>query len=318
MEPTMRVPMLSIALAACQEPAVELSSSSPEPEPTDLRREFPPPAEGGLQFVTPDYEIPPHSEVQLCVAVPYEGETMGIRAQHTYQSPGGHHVTVNGTNADDDVLPDGVAVDCSGADTEIMVSMDPMLVGGELESAEEGPEGRLELPDGMAARLPERTRIMLQSHYVNTTASPILVRDAVNLELVPEEEVQTWAAPLAVTEVDDLSIPLGPSVVEVDCPMQEELSVLFLGGHMHEWGSSFATLLDGEVIYEIPQWDPQFRDAPVYADLGAGLTLQPGSVLTTRCAYDNTTDHVLEFPEEMCVTFAMVYPTKLPIICDPG
>jgi hypothetical protein len=314
----MRLCSLSLALVACQTPEVELSSTTPDPEVVDLRRDFPPPPEGGLQFVTPDYEIPPFTEVQLCVGVPYDGPTMGIRSQYTYQSQGGHHVTVNGTSADEGMLPDGVAVDCAGSDTDLMVSLDPIMIGGELLKPEAGPESLLELPDGMAARLPEGARLMLQSHYVNATASPILVRDAVNLELVPEDEVQTWAAPLALTEVNGLAIPQGEHVVEFDCVMEDPLSVLFMGGHMHEWGTSFSTTRNHEeVLYEIPEWDPQFRDAPVYADLGSGLNLEPGEVLTTRCAYDNTTDHVLEFPEEMCVTFAMVYPSKLPIICDP-
>ena len=41
-----------------------------------------------------------------------------------------------------------------------------------------------------------------------------------------------------------------------------------------------------------------------------------GDVFTTRCAWDNDTDRVLGFPEEMCLTFGMVYPATEPVVCE--
>ena len=70
-------------------------------------------------------------------------------------------------------------------------------------------------------------------------------------------------------------------------------------------------------MYSVPEWDPVLRDAPTYVDFAPGeFVLEPDDKLTTRCEWNNDGDEPLSFPHEMCVTFGMAYPSRVPIICD--
>ena len=76
---------------------------------------------------------------------------------------------------------------------------------------------------------------------------------------------------------------------------------------------------DGNFIYEIAQWEPEYRDRPPVNEYEDGeFTVQAGDTFTTSCTWDNTTEAPLGFPEEMCVTFGFAYESKLPLICAPA
>lgn len=289
----------------------------------DVRRDFPAPPEGGMQWVSPEYVIPPYSEVQMCSFDTYTGPTVGVSAQWTYQSEGGHHVVLTSTTSSEREFPDGTVFDCTEADDLPMTDLEPLFVGGVIGSEENDYIGELVLPDGMASQLKEGTRIVLQSHYINTTDEPILVQDAINAAVVEPDQVETWAAPF-VHVITEHPIPAGGVFDrQFECAWEDDYEVLFLGGHMHEWGQSFytdMTTADGktERIYEVAEWDALMRDAPPYIDFEPGeFSVKAGDSFTTSCTWNNDTSRVLDFPEEMCVTFGMVYPAKVPVVCSP-
>lgn len=291
----------------------------------DLRRDFPEPPAGALVIYSPEYVVPAYSERQFCTFDTYRGPTIGITAQQTYQSPNGHHVTLNIATASEREVPDGTMVDCTAADSLPMSDLDPLLIGGGVFPDDDGVSGGMVLPAGMAAQLKEGQRTIVQSHYVNTTGDDIRVHDAIYIEHIAPEEVETWAAPW-VHVVTEHPIPAGAMGYNLtfDCTWEQEANLLFLGGHMHEWGWAFETRMtpmDGSgerSLYAVPDWLPEMRDAPVYEEYGQDeFKVVPGDVFTTSCTWNNTTDHTLDFPEEMCVTFGMAYPAKVPIICSP-
>ena len=102
--------------------------------------------------------------------------------------------------------------------------------------------------------------------------------------------------------------------------------LLYLLGHMHEWGSSITVDYnkdDGTVerIYEILEWDVLYRDLPPITRYGEDsehgvLEVKEGESFTTTCTWFNDTDETLGFPEEMCVATAMVYPATVAMVCD--
>jgi hypothetical protein len=88
---------------------------------------------------------------------------------------------------------------------------------------------------------------------------------------------------------------------------------------MHEWGTSFSvrSVDDDALVYDIPVWDPVYRDAPVVSDhTGDPMQMPAGSRWETTCAWRNETDQPIGFPHEMCVTVSFVYPQKTTVICD--
>ncbi len=311
-----------VCLVACAPQANDTSDDFEIPDgAVDHRSDPPAPTwDDPVVFRSGTYVIPPYSEQQWCVYYTYEGPTVGIHAMTTYQGQFGHHFVMAGTGLGERQVSDGETLDCTDEDSEGMASFEPLLIGGTIANGD--VVGYVELPEGMGARLQTGQRLAFQSHYVNTGPDPIVVQDETQLEVILEPDVTTWAAPFVHTD-SQIQIPKGEYDVDVTCTWEDEYTVLFVGGHLHEWGAAYS--IDhtrGESVdrfYEIPDWLPEYRDAPPYIEYDNGtFVVKPGDTFTTNCAWDNDTSDVLRFPQEMCATFGMVYPAKVPIICDPN
>ena len=288
----------------------------------DARVDFPDPPVDGQQFITPEWTIEPHTEVQYCYVTTWRGGDTAINFQGTYQSHFGHHIIFLATKASEADLPDDTQFDCTLVEALPMEDLEPLVVAPVVGSGDP-PSNEYTMPDGMGVRLKDGTRLVMQSHYVNTSADRLLVQDAINLGLVDQDQVETWMAPFAHTDVDLVLPPNQETTLEVSCTWEEDVNVLFLTGHMHEWGTRYAidwTHGDTtERIYEIETWDPAYRDVPPVNDYeGTPLTLSAGDTFTTTCTWWNDQDTALTFPHEMCATSGMVYPQKVPLICEPG
>ncbi|MCB9763771.1 MAG: hypothetical protein H6739_28640 [Alphaproteobacteria bacterium] len=302
-----------LALACTAEGPVD------EDEPLDLRVEYPAPSEGGLQFAPADIVVPGYSDQSTCWVTTYEGPTIGVTAGQFLQNPDyGHHAVIMVSNTDDDDFPDGYVWDCTDSEDLGMENLDPLLFADNLQIGSQ----TVEFPEGMATKLKSGSRILVQSHYINPLPDSILVNDVINLEVVPEVEVETWAAPWVHTDVD-FDLGPGEQSVEVTCTFEQDINLLSIFGHMHEWGTEVTIdhhKLDGstERIYEVGDWEILFRDQPPRTGFEPGeFMVQAGESFTTTCNWYNDTDHNLSFPEEMCVGVGMAYPTVVALICEP-
>ena len=82
----------------------------------------------------------------------------------------------------------------------------------------------------MANKFKGGERLMIQSHHINYTGTPILLNDQVELNTIPIEEVETFAAPLIHTSTA-LEIGAGESTKVVERTFEEEISFLYVFGH---------------------------------------------------------------------------------------
>lgn len=272
----------------------------------DERVEIPPDEPGVLNILGAEYVVEPGEDSMVCQYVTYTGDDIAFRDALSLQGTGGHHVILLGANEDH---PDGTVEDCT--DAADMAKYDALMI----------PQ---ELPDGMGSILTAGRKMVIQSHYVNVTDSPILVRDIVQLRTVPPEEVETWAAPF-VTNTVDFSIPPGQTQkVSFDCEVPEDVRLLMIGGHMHEWGRTFnievgPSVDQMESAYLVDPWSAEFRDTPpVTLFLSNPMEMTAGTVVRTTCEFENTEATPLEFPHEMCATFGIVAGVKDPIVCRLG
>lgn len=275
--------------------------------------------EGNYHLAPPAIEVAPYTDQAVCWFTTYDGDDVGVVDGVFRQHPDyGHHVIVMRTKALEADYPDGSVFDCTEAGSLPMTDMEPFVLPSNIVG---GGTNRLELPDGMANKLKADTRLLVQSHHINFTGEPILVNDRIDLTLAPVEDIDTWAAPLVHTNTD-IAVKPGEDSMSLECTFEEDLTFLYLLGHMHEWGASFALdhhRLDGttERIYEIGTWDVLFRDlAPVTYFEPGEFSVKAGESFTTHCDWFNDTDEVLGFPAEMCVSTGIVYPQTVPIICD--
>ena len=287
----------------------------------DMRIEHATERDNTIRFDSPDYIVPAYTDQTLCYFDTYAGDETGIIWGGFFQNMDvGHHVVLMASTADPDAWPDGTVQDCTETDADIMTEARPFLFAGDLTGALQ-PE--MVLPDGMAVKMKAGTRFVIQSHHINTTADDILVNDTVFLQLQDVATVETWTAPWVHVQTQFEVPPHDSLEITVTCSFDDDVYLLSLLGHLHEWGSRYAVdynKADGstERVYDIPQWDLQYRDAPpinVYAP--GEFQVKAGESFTTTCAWENDTDEPLGFPVEMCATVGFAYPQTVALVCEP-
>ena len=311
-----------LVIGGCSGGAVELtpSNTTSEPEVVDYTldpAEYPAPA-GGQQWLGPKVTVEPLSEVQFCAFATYTGPDIGLNSFDSWQGEGGHHLIILGTNADEGLYADGEVIDCTETGDIPMTSFEPII------NAEPISEGRssIELPQGMAVKLRSGQRYVVQAHYVNPSREVRTYQDVMTVGFIPEDEVDTWAAAFALTDIA-ISVPAGEQVsTSFDCALGEAYEILYLTGHMHELGESYRLDYtsggETEELFSLDPWLPEYRDAPPLRKYEAGtFTLDPEGVLTTTCNWSNDEAEGRDFPGEMCATYGMLYPSLVPVICVP-
>jgi len=287
----------------------------------DLRIDHQTDRDNTIRFDSPDYVVPPYADQTMCTFATYEGEEAAIRWAGFFQNlEVGHHVVLMASTADPDEWPDGAVANCTETDADIMTEARPFLFAGDLSG---GLQPEMVLPEAMAVKLKSGTRFVVQSHHINTTGEPILVNDTVFLQLDDVDAVETWTAPWVHVQTDFEIPPQESLEIEVTCAFDDDVHVLSLLGHLHEWGTTYAVDYnkeDGttERIYDIPQWDVQYRDAPPINVYQPGeFPVKAGESFTTTCAWTNDTDEPLGFPVEMCATVGFAYPQTVALVCEP-
>lgn len=265
----------------------------------------------------PEVEIAPYEDKMICLFTTYTGPDAGIIGLETLQADFGHHFVLMATSTPETTYPDGTIADCTDTSDMPMTDLEPLVVAQPAEAH----VTRLELPPGFATRLASGQRLILQSHYINTTDAPILVRDVMTVALAPTEEVETWVSALAINHASFSLPPQQETTSSYECALDETYEALFLTGHMHEWGRAirFDAIVDGEAqnLFAIDEWEVTYRDAPpIFAYDTGEMVLEAGVPLRTTCTWFNDTDDALTFPHEMCTSVGMVYPSMVPIICS--
>ena len=278
--------------------------------------------EGWFAFYSPDYVVPAYTDQTMCYFDTYDGPDVAVPWAAFYQNMEfGHHVVLMSSLAEEEDWPDGTIADCTDTNADIMIDSRPFLFAGGDSTDLENPE--MSLPDGMAIKLKSGTRFVIQSHHINYTDTPIRVNDVVFLEQAALETVDTFAAPWVHTSTDFI-VPAGESMsLDVTCTFDQDVHLLSLLGHLHEWGASYRVVhnrLDGssETIYDLPTWDVVFRDSPPTNTYAPGeMPVLAGESFTTTCAWNNDTSAPLAFPIEMCATVGFAYPLTVAIVCSP-
>lgn len=256
---------------------------------------------GFIDFASSEQVIGAGEDKMFCTELAYDGDDSAFTEVESLQGKFGHHVILVSTTAP---RGPGSSYDC----TEMRDFL-PLAIPAN------------GWPAGFGSSLARGTPVVLQMHYVNTSNTPLLVRDVVRLKRMPVADVTTWVAPFAFNH-EAFSIPAhGTGSATFDCAMPAEYKLLLIGGHMHESGTSFkvewgpsTTALDK--LYEVTAWQAEYRDEPpVDLYLQNQKVIPSGTVMRTTCAWKNDTDQALAYPHEMCAAFGLFAGTKDPFIC---
>jgi len=325
--------VLALLVPACAGPLPGDVHGDDDDGPVEADPEVPPRDFNEVEITTPELLIPAGREILWCYFSVWEDETVGVDRVEVFDSPFSHHTLLKSVPSDDP-MPEEFLLDCT-APTGDMNAYSVLFEGyvPEDDGLEEDhgdddddAEGNLwmELPEGSGVKMAVGQRWMVDGHFINPTDQDITTRITFQLRTLPEESVEAWVGAWT-HHAGTLELPPGEITSrENACSWSEEMSILSIGPHMHEFGYAYTVDLhrvDGSVerVLTRDTWDPEWRLDPVVDYFAEGaLVVHPGDEFVTTCTWNNTTDHVLDYPDEMCSTFGLATPLETAFECYGG
>jgi hypothetical protein len=258
----------------------------------------------GLQLAMAPFTVPPDTEVTQCRYVTLRTSASVYAAGFEGRMrEGSHHFILYRSLAGS---PGEFQGECE------MELLRAVLYGGQTGENEQG------LPPGVAMEIPAGATLILESHYVNHGAEPIVGEAVVNIRYVDRAEVANLADVLFFLNRDIAIPPRSTVTVEKTCELPAGAKVFVLASHMHRRGTAFRMdLVDWTTgdslqhLYDNYQWDdPLVVKMPDAAPLEIG----PDRGLRFRCTYRNDDDVTVRWgltsEDEMCIAFGAYYPSQ--------
>jgi len=265
-----------------------------------------------LTFETGSFQVPPGDVFECFYTDVITDRELAVAAASADQSQGGHHVTLYYTS----IIKDAQHHPCDPAEMA-----DWRMIGGGGDEAEDLVT-KLRMPDGYAIRVPAGVQLVLQSHYINL-GEEFTANDQAAIELVPADSIESFVNQFVVNDAG-FAVPPHEEFESVStCTVPEDVQLIRLLGHMHEWGSYYkleeidqadetlSTILDLE-------WDPVYASDPevLQWEPAEPMLLAQGTRLRQTCRWFNDTADPILFPREMCVAFGLYYPDDGEIFCE--
>ncbi len=177
------------------------------------------------------------------------------------------------------------------------------------------PYSNYHFPKGVALRLPAKTGIDLNSHYVNRTGSVQVGEIYANLYTIPKEQVERVAEILDLQNSSFTLPPMQVTQLTKNFIFGEKRHVIQLFSHAHERMTEFAIEViggvnNGKTVY----WTNDWQHPPILT-FDPPLTLNAGEGLKARATYNNTTNNAISFgfqsTDEMMIVFGAYYKGEL-------
>jgi hypothetical protein len=268
-----------------------------------------PSADGFVRYFSEPITVPPNSEILLCTYLDeITNERVSFKSFSAHQMLGGHHAALYVA-----FQPEAPGLrSCTGA------AMTNLRI---LAGAFAGNDGLV--PADVRLELPAARQVVLQSHYINPTDVPIVVMDAVDLELTTEEDSPLLADSF-VLNMDGFEIPADGSTYAYGngdgCRIGRPLDIHSIQLHTHESGVLMELTHHpaGEEPYLLfSETDGiMMREGAAALILDPPLALGPDDKLSVVCEWENEFDEDLRFPDEMCAAFMYYSPGEGFLLCD--
>lgn len=167
-------------------------------------------------------------------------------------------------------------------------------------------------PEGVAVRIPPRSKIIGGTHLLNTSSTPVDTNMAMRLWTLDESEVSTPLAPLRLNYGGLELPPQASSEFSGECMFpwdadEPYAELYYVMPHYHYLGTHFRLDLvggdrDGEVLFA-DEGDNSGATLP-------GIDLTGADGIRFTCGYDNPRDEVVGFgigDQEMCVMLGFMH-----------
>lgn len=176
-----------------------------------------------------------------------------------------------------------------------------------------GAEGAIPVPAGVVLRVRAGTYLVFDVHYLNPTDSMQMGETYMDVKLAPADPSAVLASRVANSTLMIALPPHQDVTQDLMCPISRDLRLLRFTNHMHEYGRSALTeFIDptglSHMVKSDDVWSSDWSLSPNYTfyPLEAPLIVPAGSVLHTRCHWNNTSDAPIAFPNEMCAFSGLI------------
>lgn len=286
------------AVAACSSSSTQTpKSSAPSTAASD----------GWTTLVTGDWSRSPGTEGYTCVRKTND-EDLFVNAFEAINPPGTHHtlLTMGDANGPDETTP------CTAADNH------PLSVFG--SGVGTNP---LELPEGIAIKIPKDTQLLLNLHLFNTSEEEMTGTSGTRVRTIPEKDVVEVAEGILAGTVM-IDIPAGQTTTTTGyCTMSSDVTVVAVAPHMHQLGIYEKVVAESSTAGEVVLNDAPYDFNEQSYHLVDPVKLAKGDRVRVECTHHNTTDRDVTFGDsslaEMCFAGIYRYPADgTPFICVDG
>jgi hypothetical protein len=270
-------------------------------------------ASHGIAVFSDIVSVPAGGDIMFCTythvvtsAVMYIHESRGV------QSESGHHAILQYTTT-----PQAPGTHPCAPDS--LEAQQSQIIGG---SGNEGT-GAITLAPNVVSAVPAGAQLIINHHWINVGSTPIDVQ--AEMITIPPPAGQTdliIARSFAVT-TNSFNVPAHQSGKgSVDCTLKNDVSLLSVQGHQHEWG----TRVKAERMATVPDtifdhaYDPSMVNHPTidYFPMEAPYQFKSGDTVRMSCEWNNTSANALTFPGEMCVLFGWQIGAEHDSVCFDG
>ncbi|MCS6988371.1 MAG: hypothetical protein NZM06_02530 [Chloroherpetonaceae bacterium] len=279
----------------------------------------------GVQIRLDPFPVPPQNEREIFFARQNTQELLLTKFE-MIQRDRSHHFILYGYAPGRTLPPVNVIRDLYLPNGQLVPERFAEMSGRTFIVASQLKAETIELPPGMAMRIPANWLLDLNSHYTNGTRDTIYGEVIFNLHTTKPENVRTFVKPLQLGFYNLLLPPKKETVVETTFLVggigggngQDRFSsrdsivhIIGLTSHTHRLGKRFVIQIvggprNGEIVYTATNWlnPPLLRfDNPIVLRRGEGLK----SIVT----YYNDTNEIVTFgfrsSDEMNLIFGYYY-----------
>ncbi len=247
-------------------------------------------------LVTVDWMVAPGDEQFMCAVATVPGDVL-VRSFRAIAPVGTHHIL--GTLA------------AGGADGAFRCA--PGTLSDVLLFASGTTAGSLELPPGVAMRIPAGAQVLVNVHLLNAHLDPLSGTSGIAVQTVPAGRV-TEEAEMLLAGTSRFEIrPHSVTTATGRCQFRADATVTHLWPHMHLLGTRLRVTHHGHggavTLLDVPF---AFDDQRHYAI--EPTLVRAGERLEVTCTWNNATDRVVTFGDstlnEMCFAGVVRYPAR--------
>jgi hypothetical protein len=228
-------------------------------------------------------------------------EDIYVSAIRPVHPPGTHHTTLS-------LVDDNGSTSCTAG----------AFGGGGMIFAAGVGSAQIQIPEGVAMKLPAGKALVLNLHVYNPTMQPLSGTSKIEIVRTKAEDVKQLAD-LMFAGPTQFSIPAQTqATIQNTCKLSDNQTAFALFPHMHQLGKHLKTTFTvGGTEMVIHDRDYDFEEQ-VQLPIGP-IELHQGDTIKTECTYDNTTGKAVTFGEssdtEMCFSIVYRFPATGRIAC---